>query len=421
MAARRLRITSRDRAKALRACERHAADLPDELTPKGRAAPIRLPITPAEVSLVASPGFPLWEDLPTLQLRNHRITLAYGNLSHQLARRISGSDTKDLWDANWCTFATWSSKTIGTCIDAAPEHEEIDNLLRRLPSTIRRVASALMEGLLTRDHGAIYRTLAVGNRLVFLEIATAVSQFLAAFPDDASATTDGFERYVADLDVFLESLRQLDPSWVTTPAPDPTLLRSGMRAYFGAMSCSNRKERAELVLLGSLLLGAYEQMRVDTYLTATLSFFTATWLDRIIRGPRPGYLAAALRAVEAPISTVYALLATRFFLVLELPSRGGGILRVGKPVPAVDPGKEELTFPSNLQHIQTPALQATLTRFDLSDGDPARTRASNWARYADRMNYITNLFRSRQEDVRLFTSPWTQKETNLLAEGWLPG
>ena len=46
---------------------------------------------------------------------------------------------QDEWDANWCTFATWSSRTIGTCIDRQPEHGLIHHLLRRLPAPLRRL------------------------------------------------------------------------------------------------------------------------------------------------------------------------------------------------------------------------------------------------------------------------------------------
>jgi hypothetical protein len=418
VAARALYVGNAGRKADARIQTRHAVDLPDD----ARAVPVTLPISRKEVAVIASAGFPLWESLHTLQLRNHRITLAYGDISHQLARLIANSDDEELWDANWCTFATWSSRTIGTCIDRRPEHGLIHHLVRRLPSPLRSVFFAMAEQLLCRGHGAIYRTLAIGNRLVFLEVGTAVSHLVACFGSTGRGDDPGgFDAYWGDVQIFLDGLRRLDPSWVATPAPDTDTLRAGMDAYYRARTETDPKARAELVLLGNLLVGAYEQTRVEEYLTATLSFFTTSWLNRLMRGPNPGVCAAVGRGLAAPVSTLYALFATRFFLALDLPTPDGmAELMVGQPVPPLDAADGELTFPDLLRHIANPELQAVLTRYDLSDRTARRTRARNWARFADRMNYITNLFRSRQRTPSLFTQPWTAAQEVALLAGWLP-
>jgi hypothetical protein len=421
VAARNLYFGNAGRRADARLCARHAVDLSEDAT-HARAAPVGLPITQEEVRIIASPGFPLWEPVDTLQLRNHRITLAYGDLSHRLARLIAGSDDKGTWDANWCTFATWSSKTIGTCIDRQPEHGLIHYLVRHLPSPLRSLFFEGAERLLCRGHGAIYRTLAVGNRLVFLEIATAVSHFVEYCGSTVSTGADlRFDAYWGEVETFLVGLRQLDPSWVATPAPDPRTLRAGMQAYLKAHTETDPKARAEQVLLGNLLLGAYEQTRVEDYLIASLSFFTTTWLHRLLRGPGPGVLARVGRGLAAPLNGLYALFATRFFLALEIPtSNGMAELMVGRPVPPIDPLDGQLDFPAVLRHLANPELQAVLTRYDLSDRKESRTRARNWSSFADRMNYITNLFRSRQRNAPLFENPWTAEQEVALLDGRLP-
>jgi hypothetical protein len=422
MVARTLRLGRAGLRSDARLRDRHAVDLTAEAS-QARAAPVTLPITRNEVAVIASSGFPLWEPIDVMQLRNHRITLAYGNLSEQLARLTAGGNKGGAKDANWCTFATWSSKTIGTCIDRQPEHGLIHNLVRRLPSVLRRYFYGFAETLLCRGHGAIYRTLAIGNRLVFLEIGTAVSHFIECFDSTSEGSSDtNFNDYWSNVELFLAGLRQLDPSWLATRAPDPETLQAGMRAYLDARIESDPKAKAELVLLGNLLLGAYEQTRVDSYLTAALSFFTTSWLYRLLRGPKPGFVARLKRGLAAPVSTMYALFATRFFLALELPSLGGMVeLMVGKPVPSTNGSSRQLSFPLDLQHIANPRLQAVLACYDLSDRRYSQTRARDWANFGDRMNYITNLFRSRQRDLALFRSPWTpEQETSLLA-GRLPG
>jgi hypothetical protein len=140
-----------------------------------------------------------------------------------------------------------------------------------------------------------------------------------------------------------------------------------------------------------------------------------------MRGPKPGFVALLGRGLAAPVSTLYALFATRFFLALELPSPSGmAELMVGKPVPSTNGSSRQLVFPETLRHIANPKLQAVLTCYDLSDRRYDITRARNWARFADRMNYITNLFRSRQCDLALFRSPWTPDQEASLLAGRLP-
>ena len=318
--ARRLRIGRAVRRSDVRLRDRHAVDLTTE-SAEAHAAPISLPITQTEVHIIASAGFPLWEPLETLQLRNHRITLAYGDLSLQLARLTAGNDDEGEWDANWCTFATWSSRTIGTCIDRQPEHGLIHQLLRHFPAPLRRLLlRALRSSPLPGARSGLPDT---GRRKPsgLPRDRHRRQSFSRVFR--SGAPTDPANRISRPTgpmcDAFLTGLRHLDPSWLATAPPDPETLRAGMRAYFDAINEPDLKAKAELVLLGNLLLGAYEQTRVEGYLTATLSIFTTSWLHRLMRGPKPGVVAAIGRGLAAPFSTLYACFATRFFLALELP------------------------------------------------------------------------------------------------------
>jgi hypothetical protein len=69
------------------------------------AEPVDLPISADEVRTIASRGFPLVEPVEAMQLRNRRITLAYGDLSVRLAALLARGGRRQ---ANWCTFSTWS-------------------------------------------------------------------------------------------------------------------------------------------------------------------------------------------------------------------------------------------------------------------------------------------------------------------------
>ena len=143
--------------------------------PAKQAAAIELPLVEQSVRTIASKGFPLWEDVPDLELRNQRVTLGYFHLSNQLADLLA-NDTPDGRFANWCTFAVWSSKTIGATIDPNQLPAGIKDLW--LPSPIRYTLAKAGQVANRRSHGAIFRGLAVGNRFIFLEIGVAISRFV---------------------------------------------------------------------------------------------------------------------------------------------------------------------------------------------------------------------------------------------------
>jgi hypothetical protein len=367
--------------------------------------PVDLPISSDEVRRIASKGYPLWEPIEVMQLRNRRITLAYGDLSRRLARLLARDGPAQ---ANWCTFATWSSKTIGNWIERDPTPDALTGPTR-LPRFLVRWLTELTQYLVRRDNGATYRSLAAGNRYVFLEIGLAIARFLEAFepgdeagPDEPSWTAywDGMLRVLAELS-------QLDPSWLLTEAPPPEDLRLGLRKYYEAMFVADPKERAELVLAGNLLIGAYEQRRVDGYVTASLALFTGRAMRRLVQrrfGPVGGW--------RRWPSALYARAMSRFLVL----STADEELRVSRPLP--HPSGSPM-FPEDLQVVTTPLVQALLTRYDLSDGKPGGRRVRDWTSLDDRMNYITNLFRSRQQHEPLFTAPFPPEDARKLLAGQL--
>lgn len=362
------------------------------------------PITAEEITRIASVGYPLWEPLDVMQRRNRRITVGYSDLSERLARLIARGDERR--DANWCTFATWSSKTIGTWIelDAAPA--PLLNLHKVPPF----VADGLVKGvrwLLQRENGASYRCLAAGNRFVFLEIAQATAHFIEHFEGvDTDPDEKRWEEYLAHMRQLNADLRRLDPSWLLTDAPEPEDLWLGLRQYYEALTTEDRKRRAEHVLAGTLLMGAYEQRRVDGYVAASIALFTERSMRQLVRH-RTGVLPGLPRWP----SMIYARLMT-MGLVLDLPDQQ---LQVSKPLPPPPGGP---LFPPDLQVITLPLLQALLTRWDASDGEDGGRRARNWSDLDDRMNYIANLFRSRQQHPVLFGRPFpAEVERSLLQDG----
>jgi hypothetical protein len=364
-----------------------------------------LPISSAEVRRIASRGFPLWESIHDMQLRNRRITLAYSDLSCRLADLLArGGGPRQ---ANWCTYATWSSRTIGTWIeDGAPSTGAGP---RWVPGVVRRLSAQALGWLVARDNGATYRSLAAGNRYVFLEIGLAVSHFVEAFsrPPGPEGPEEQWRRYWACVEGLLAEFSDLDPSWMLTECPPPAGLRLGLRQYFEALGCEDEGERAQLVLAGNLLMGAYEQRRVDGYVTVSLALDTGRAMRKLVRGrfdPERSWY-------QVP-SALWARLMSRF-LLLQTPDEQ---LHVAHPLP---PPPGEPMWPDDLAVITLPLAQALLTRYDVSDGHAHRRRVRDWTSFDDRMNYITNLFRSRQQHAALFSDPFPPEVARDLLAGIL--
>ena len=374
------------------------------------AEPVTLPISSEEVRLIASKGYPLWEPVEVMQLRNRRITLAYSDLSVRLADALAHGGHRR--QANWCTFSAWSSKTIGGWIEDDPEVDPLDP--DWVPAWVSEQLTDVLRWVLTRDNGATYRALAAGNRFVFLEIGLAFALFLEAFDPRrlTGADEEAWARYWGRMEAVLAEQARLDPSWMLTENPPSTELELGLRQYFEALFTGDPKERAERVLAGNLLIGAYEQRRVDGYVSASLALFTGPAMRRLVC--RRFDRAWSWRTWP---SSLYASLMSQF-MVLKLPDE---VLTLGRPLPAPGPSGTPL-FPKDLQAITEPLTQALLTRYDLSDGRDEGRRVHNWSSYDDRMSYIANLFRSRQQHEPLFSKPFPPDvEAKLLRGELAPG
>lgn len=395
--------TERQKERAERGVRRR------QLVPPPGPVPVARPIRSADVRDIASDGYPLWESLETMQLRNRRITIAYHDLAERLATMIAAADPEPDGprDANWCHFACWSSKSVGTWISADAVPEPLQRA--KGPRLVVGALIAATRWLLQRGHGASYRSLAAGNRFVFLEMGTAITLFLEEFGSIDRDKPDELQwsLYWEHVKRTVDQLSLLDPSWLPTYAPEPVDLRLALRQYYEALFCPDPDRRAQLVLAGNVLAVSYEQRRLAGYLSASLALFTDRAMRNLVR-TRSGDVGGLRRWP----SRMYIRLMTRG-LVLNLP---GEQLRVGRalPCPSQPPGAP--LFPTDLATIQLPVLQALLTRYDLTSGNPRRCRVRDWASYDERMSYITNLFRSRQQCAALFEAPFPpQAEESLLA------
>lgn len=330
-------------------------------------------MTEADVLAIAHGPEPSWGH------RNHRITAGYDDLS------LAFGQCLDTTDATWTTFAAWSSKTLGVNIRDERFLPPEEQLLARVPHVGRLVLSRLL--LATRALGdrRLSRQLALGNRWVFAEIGLATARFIAWF----GPGSDPDPRRFAD---FAATLVDLPLSPGESRGDDALAeLVDGFRWYHEARYETDAVRKAQCVLAGNLLLGAYEQRRVDPWVRAAFGAPVDAVVGRLVNlvtrrpadAPSPGWV--------QDLSERLIRFSTKHALVLVGPE---GVLRLGVDLPP-PPGRTAFLTPA-LDDLP-PEVRAIVDRFDRSGGDGTGTAATSWASFDDRMNYIGNLFRSRQQ------------------------
>jgi hypothetical protein len=341
--------------------------------------------------------------------RNRWITYGYHDISQRM-RTFVGDD-----NASWCTFSTWSSRTVGDNLRVDELHPAGERWLRehhvRFPPT-KWVVRKLGFWIRRRRGAAMPHVLALGNRLVFSEIGLAYTQFLEAFEAASAPDTDAwaaFERTIEPL-----------PATPLFTEGDVRQLREGLGCYYRARwEPEGSKSRAELVLRGNLLLGVYEQTRLQPLVEAAASPFSYRLLhigegrrDRLtgVVGPDEITLSRAERPWALRhrswwrrwLARRYAMLLTRRVLFLELPKDGGTepeVLHMSEGLPQ-PPGTP--LYPPLLESLTDPATLTLFQRYADPKGDGGGCRVRNWVLFDERMDYIVNLFRARQQTHALY-------------------
>ena len=320
--------------------------------------------------------------------RNERITRAYAELSTELCLFAGGAF------ANWCTYAHWSSRSVGGAIacTALPIRAR-QQLARLLPDNrVRRAIEAkLIAGLpLTRQTVGV--KLGEGNRAIFHEVATYVVRVLAAHGHDDRPRD-------AELEELLATFTTIPDAAMADGSIDD--VREAFRWYYRARFANTADERSEFILLGSLLLGIYEQERVqpaivDAFalgvdgllqpLRRTAARLPVPWPDRCER--------AVLEPTRTWLTPRWSRLMTTRTMTITVDDE---VIALGVAL-APEPGHP--LNPPTLQRIESPRLREVLHELHLDDNRPVVAR--DWSNYQDRMRFIGAFFRSRQQDGNLF-------------------
>jgi hypothetical protein len=342
--------------------------------------------------------------LPDDLFRLRWVSYAYHDLDQRLAVGLGNN-------ASWPAFARWSAYTIGEALRLDEVNPRLEDVLRdhALPGRITGPLVRMQRYVRTLDDGAMPRMLALGNRLVFHEVGWTVAHFLTWIEGQEGRDAEAWNAYERRIEPFppTDFFRPSYPGW----------LRGGIRAYYDAWWEHDPVRKAQLVLLGNMLIGAYEQWRVDSFFEVALDFNPGTLIERLrianhdaleieLNGIRRGEGRRSFRQQRGMLNWMadaYAAFLTRCVLTWEAPleSRSPMALRLGCDLPS---RRGALPQSPDLQDLDDD-VQRIFDSFDRSGGQLRGTGARNWRRFSDRMSFIVNLFRTQQQNPNLRVAP----------------
>lgn len=348
-------------------------------------------------------------------LRNLKITQCYYDLSAEFANVI------DAGNANWCTFATWASKTAGISIrdqelprvllaflrDEAKLRPKLGpvtlwiyqqtwskvDMFEQVRNTIRRVSEEVAEG----------------NLRVFAELAPLFLRFTQIMSGPAASRSENFSQF----------LSVLKPGQTTHGGQE--LLRQAFSNYAKAADEPDSKKQAQMMLLANCQIGLHEQTRLQEDIQAAMDAPVAVvisdglgrllWIRMtfILLSP----FGVSREHLRLTIQKEWQRVATRSSMNLSLP--GGRVLPLGgKHIPW------PTQIPEVLRMLDNSDLITLLRQYD-DDLDQLRTKgADNWSKLDDRMGFICELFRSSQQNTDLFDQPFSQSAREEIARGHIP-
>jgi hypothetical protein len=399
-------------------------------------------------------------------VRNLKITQCYHDLSDRMSRLLGGEN------ATWCTFGCWASRTAGSFIRG----EDVPRILRSrladpasLGHQVTRVVSALPISAAVRrppldiivDTAAALASdvslfIMQGNRVVFEEMAGAFERFVEVMSAGV-ATEDALNELLSEYRVgppqpdvvTLDRAARTVTSW---QVGGQSVLRQMLQHYYLAMRERDGARRAQLVLLANTLGGIHEQTRLQTYIVrsidAPLDDLVRDALHRAAVEGRSSYpqrhethamVDGLAHPLIAAVKDAWQQVVTTALMTMRLPDV---ILHLGRDVPSA-PGQP--LFPSQLATIELPALGQLLEQYQKGDqrrgngvlGTIERdvvslvehasghlavsgSAALDWTRLPQRMRYILELFRSRQQDAMLFSEPFDATQRAAISAGVLP-
>lgn len=192
--------------------------------------------------------------------------------------------------------------------------------------------------------------------------------------------------------------------------------------FYHAVFETDPKIKAERIFMTNMLIGLHEQVRLQEALN---NAFTAP-IRRALDDPKseslPSIVQVAdielLKRLREPLleqlEEVLSRVITELFLSIITPN---GELDTSEDMPPLPNGD---MYPDALKKLTLPEAQALVEELDYTPGTSRGSGARDWTQLGDRMNYVVDLFRSRQQERTLLQAPFTPEQTDAIRAGHLP-
>jgi hypothetical protein len=351
-------------------------------------------------------------------LRNLLITQRYHDFA--LALRAAGAGE----DATWCAFAVWASKTAGATIrgEVLPQRaqelfETHDKASGGVLARFNHAVVDMVRRRLSHDHLAqvaesvtadVSKSIADGNLLVFAELAPLFATLLEARTSSAEPNRDAL-------------FAALEPSLSTLQGTqDGSDVVGAFRGYIDAVCSTN--DRAPTVLRANVLAVAHEQQRLQPKIDEALSAAVTDTIKRVIEEDVVDHVptGTARRLFDWVTDDVCRTMDEAWDTaltetIMQLTTKSE-VFNLRDSVPPLPAGM----FPPELKNLSGTPAADTVAVWDRTGGSGAPSGAHDWADLHERMNFIVNLFRSRQRQAALFEPPFTEEQVAALRQGHMP-
>jgi len=346
-----------------------------------------------------------------LVLRNLQITLGYYRIAQGLRNFIGGNDV------NWFCFGCYASKTAGQAL----RHELLPKQLKRavlhmsgykntnhffdvVLQKVYKGDPSEEENLFAEALAEVSLSVSEGNYLIFSELAWPYSHFLETFSEDLQPDWQ-------KLDSFLDTY--LDPR----PIEDggQAYLRQAFKAFFSARFETDPKKKAEWVLLGNLMTGYHEQIRVQPLIDQGLAAPFDVFAEKLM--PEDEEIDTLIEEAWKRFLDYARLIVLRTFTDLWMAyALPGNQMRLGQDVAL----PKTFDFPDELLTLENQTTLEIVRRFDKDLNKLSGSAADNWGNLNDRMTFLADFFRSHQRYAPLFAPPFSDEQMRSILANRVP-
>src|SRR5215469_7142885 len=332
------------------------------------------------------------------------IARQYNRICRALAANQLGDD-----DLNWCGFAQWSSRAVGSDLRLGNNSEFLRKLGRRyyVPMAAEPLFRLFVLVLLGRSYGA---GLSVANRSIFVEMASFHTHFLSGTGTSTIlqvTPSDLYPYLLAHLgeegrDVLSARGRNLS-LLADLGQEGQDLLRTAYSLLTSATSASGQL-RSELILGANIALSAYEQKRVQPALEFVF-YRPVRWALQVSwRMPyffiigklwkRFNFYLMEHQQESRAVQWLESLWVRMYSKTLSLKTAIDTIV-LGQPL-LLPRGYNPPALLRPASAFQSAEVRALVERY--GPADPADLKGvSNWLNYEERMRFIVAYFMAYQQ------------------------